>query len=423
MSQETSEVDHGVNTARITITTSCRDTDHLPKVSNAGQFVGEDNSLQVMHNGVLVGRDCYDGAWMTEIIQQLHGHHEPQEEVVFDTILNRLKTGNTTPTMLELGSYWCYYSLWFLNEFPNGRTHCVEPDINNLEIGRKNFALNNRTGIFHNALIDEVPSDPTSFFCYSDSTTRAVPTESLDSLIAKFGLSRIDILHSDIQGFELPLLKGAFETLKSGVVRFVVLSTHHSSISGDDFTHERCLLLLKEAGAHIIAEHNVFESFSGDGLIVASFDPQDAELVVHVSRAQPWESLFGNNGAGLRDEVVSRRNEVIELNKIAALMQQELQTRDNKLQEAAGAYSALEVAYSALEVAYSGLDTRFRTTIHEAHADQRQKAELLRAAQQLNAELLPKIHELEAMKASKLYRWSSIFRKMYYKLRRIGKYQ
>jgi hypothetical protein len=83
VSQKINEVDHGVNAARVTITTSCRDTDHLPKVSNAGQFVGENNSLQVMHNGVLVGRDCYDGAWMTEIIQQLHGHHEPQEEVVF----------------------------------------------------------------------------------------------------------------------------------------------------------------------------------------------------------------------------------------------------------------------------------------------------------------------------------------------------
>ena len=415
MSQKITDVDHGVNAARVTITTSCRDTDHLPKVSNAGQFVGENNSLQVMHNGVLVGRDCYDGAWMTEIIQQLYGHHEPQEEVVFSVILDRLKTSNTTPTMLELGSYWCYYSLWFLNEFPNGLAHCVEPDINNLEIGRKNFSLNNRTGIFHNALIDEAPGGPTSFFCYSDSTTRAVPIESLDSLITKFGLSHIDILHSDIQGFELPLLRGAFETLKSRSVRFVVLSTHHSSISEDDFTHERCLLLLKEAGAHIIAEHNVFESFSGDGLIVASFDPQDADLMVHVSRAKPWESLFGQAGKDLRNEIASRRDEVTELNRIGTLLQQEVQTRDDKLQEAASAYSALDDAYS-------GLETRFRTTIHEAHTDQRQKTELLRAAQQLNAELLPKVHELYAIKASKLYRWSGAPRKLYYKLRRIGKH-
>jgi SAM-dependent methyltransferase len=73
----------------------------------------------------------------------------------------------------------------------------------------------------------------------------------------------------------------------------MVVSTHHHSISGDPLTHQRALAQLTEAGAHIITEHSVAESFSGDGLIVASFDDRDRDLVVEVSRARAKDSLFG----------------------------------------------------------------------------------------------------------------------------------
>ena len=43
------------------------------------------------------------------------------------------------------------------------------------------------------------------------------------------------------------------------------------SISGDPLTHQRCLHLLRGVGGTIVAEHDVQESYSGDGLIVARF--------------------------------------------------------------------------------------------------------------------------------------------------------
>jgi len=89
--------------ARIALTVRCRDTDRLPKVVGAGDV---DDGVQTMHNGVKVEEGGYYGEWMTEVIRRLRGHHEPQEEVAFHTILERLAaTAGSAPTMLELGSF------------------------------------------------------------------------------------------------------------------------------------------------------------------------------------------------------------------------------------------------------------------------------------------------------------------------------
>ena len=54
------------------MTVSCTDTDGLPRVSNAGDVdLVDGTAVQVMHNGILVEKDSYCGAWMTEIIRCL----------------------------------------------------------------------------------------------------------------------------------------------------------------------------------------------------------------------------------------------------------------------------------------------------------------------------------------------------------------
>jgi hypothetical protein len=90
------------------------------------------------------------------------------------------------------------------------------------------------------------------------------------------------------------MLDGARELLRSGAVRFMVISTHHHRISGDPLTHQRVVMLVKELGGHVICEHTVAESFTGDGLVVVSFDPADRDLTVLVSRCRVQDSLFGD---------------------------------------------------------------------------------------------------------------------------------
>ncbi|MEX2256600.1 MAG: FkbM family methyltransferase [Acidimicrobiia bacterium] len=281
--------------ARVRLAVSCRDTDPIPKVDDAGAVrrIGGD-AVQVMHNGVLVGAGCYYGEFMTEIIRQLRGHHEPQEEVAFHLLIERLRETATSPTMLELGSFWAYYSLWFLQTFPDGDAYCVEPDLANLAVGKRNFALNGRSGTFLHAAVGGADAPPEPFLCESDSQTRLVPTASLASLFSRFGLDRVDVLLVDVQGAELSLLEGAVDLLARRAVRFIVLSTHHHSISGSYLIHERCLQMLTDLDAHVIAEHTVAESYSGDGLIAVSFDERDRDLVADITYARAGESLFGD---------------------------------------------------------------------------------------------------------------------------------
>ena len=279
---------------RVEITTAVRDTDRLPKVDDAGAVRDHDGVLvQVMHNGVLIEEGCYFGAFMTEIITRLRGHHEPQEEVVFNELVQRLAADTGAPTMVELGSHWSYYSLWLAHVMPASTNVMVEPDPAHLAVGKRNFALNDRSGRFVHAAIGSEHGGTVWLACESDAVVRKTPVVTLDGLMRDERLDRIDLLLCDIQGAEFELLRGAGRLLAEGRLRFLLISTHHHAISGDPLIHQRCLALLEAAGAHIIAEHTISESCSGDGLIAASMDPRDDGFSVEVSRVRARESLFG----------------------------------------------------------------------------------------------------------------------------------
>jgi FkbM family methyltransferase len=282
---------------RILMTVSCRDTDVIPRVDGAGDIrIQNGQAVQVMHNGLLIEEGCYDGRWMTEIIRGLAGHHEPQEELVFDTVIRRLADLHLDqPTIIEFGSYWAYYSLWFVRDLPGARAIAMEPDPDHLEVGRRNAALNgleDRVEFLHGA-VGSQPGELVTFRTEGTKEELSVVQHDLASLMGRFGLDRIDVALVDIQGAETVLLERARPLLEAGKVRFIFVSTHHQSISGDPRTHQRALELLRDCGAHVIAEHTVRESFSGDGLIAATFDPAQRDLTVSISRARARDSLFG----------------------------------------------------------------------------------------------------------------------------------
>ena len=178
---------------------------------------------------------------MAEIIETLDGHHEPQEELAFARVLERIERPD--PVIVEFGCFWAYYSTWFLRSFPGGTVHHV-------------------------------------------------PVRSVPSLVADHDLDRIDVLHLDIQGAELAVLESCRALIGDGRIHFVVVSTHHHTISGDPQTHQRCIDLVRELGGHVVAEHTVLESFSGDGLVVASFDDADRDFRIELSRARTTQALF-----------------------------------------------------------------------------------------------------------------------------------
>jgi hypothetical protein len=277
---------------RVAITLSCRDCDQIPKVRNAGEVFRHDGvEVQRMHEGTLVRAGGYGGPWMTRVIAGLRGHHEPQEEVVFHRLVQACRPGTR---IVELAAYWAYYTNWYLGAVPNAEAVCVEPDADHVAVGQGNLALNGRRATWIRASLGGAHAASMPFRQSSDGTTVDIPCHAMDSLFDEIGWQPIEMLHLDGQGVELPFLKSLDRAVERTLLRFVVVSTHHGSISGSPTTHADCLRQLESLGAVILCEHGVEESFSGDGLIAASFDPADASLLIPpISRNTPEGSLFG----------------------------------------------------------------------------------------------------------------------------------
>ena len=114
------------------------------------------------------------------------GVHEPQEEYAFQEVLRFLSLG---ATMLEVGAYWGYYSLWFLQTVKGGQAFLVEPESAHLEAGRRNFAINGTRADFTQAFVGAA----------SDLSVNP-PQICVDDFVReKKQLSHVPVLHSDIQ--------------------------------------------------------------------------------------------------------------------------------------------------------------------------------------------------------------------------------
>lgn len=276
---------------RAIMTSSCADCADIPKVPDAGRIVDTpQGAAQIMHNGIKVRAGAYNGDWMAQVIRALRGHHEPQEERAFHALLGYCRHRST---IVELGSFWAYYSMWYLAEVPGSRAICIEPDPAHLDVGRGNAALNGLTDriSFHQAFVG-APEDEIGLRTESDGRERSLPRLGMAAVLDLAG-GPIELLHMDVQGAELDFLRSIGDLGRERQVRFVVASTHHSSISGSPTTHRDCRAALVELGASILVEHDVQQSFSGDGLLVASFFHEDRwTRLPRISLNEPLRSLF-----------------------------------------------------------------------------------------------------------------------------------
>ena len=233
-------------TFRINEVLSCPDNKYIIRVPSAGNVV---KGKQIMHNGLKINLGSYYGP---EVAQQLYknkGVHEPQEEYVFQEVLKHIPANGT---MLELGAFWSFYSMWFQSVVSGASNFMVEPDDFNLTSGVNNFKLNNFKGDFTNAFV----GDKMDF----DSKPRTI---CVDGIIKEKNIKFLDILHSDIQGFEYDMLIGAKQMLDEDRVGYLFISTHSNEV------HYQCLNHLKERGYIIVAAADIYQTYAEDGLIVA----------------------------------------------------------------------------------------------------------------------------------------------------------
>ncbi len=219
----------------------------IPRVPGAGRFK---NGRVIMHNGISVDPRSFYGIYGLLLLHCNRGVHEPQEELVFGRVLPEQREG---ALMLELGSYWSFYSLWFHRCVKGARCIMVEPVAENLHAGQKNFQLNGAKGQFVHAYVGGRNGR------HQDGTSII----GVDDFLKEQAIDWVDILHADIQGFELDMLTGAAQSLRERRVRCAFVSTHTNEL------HSECEELLAKAGYRIITSINRDASYSEDGILVA----------------------------------------------------------------------------------------------------------------------------------------------------------
>jgi hypothetical protein len=198
-----------------------------------------------LHNGLRVpvtGPGTYYGSF-SQLLVINRGVHEPVEEFVFQEVLKRLPDD---PSMIELGAYWGHYSMWFKKERPNGEVILVEPKLEFLKAGQDNFARNGFKAEFIRASVGAGKFEIGDFF-----RSRKI--------------KKLDILHTDIQGFEIEMLEGAKDVLARRRVDYLFISTHSQQI------HEQVIDRLNNLGYCVeISSDFDAQTTSFDGFVFAS---------------------------------------------------------------------------------------------------------------------------------------------------------
>lgn len=217
------------------------------KITRCPQAGVIDGYVITMHNGVRVCANGYYGSGNLNLLIENRGVHEPQEEYVFEQVVRLLPE---RPVMLELGAYWGFYSLSLLHARPRARCYLVEPERANMVSCKTNFRLNRRSGRFLAAAVGREPQDRPKVV-------------SVGSLCAQWRIKHLDILHADIQGYELQMIEGAAGMLSQARIDYVFISTHSNEL------HTDCKEALRRHGYIILADANLQETYSYDGLIVA----------------------------------------------------------------------------------------------------------------------------------------------------------
>jgi Methyltransferase FkbM domain len=208
----------------------------------AGMIEG---GLVWLHNGNRVpfeGKKAYYGR-NSDLLVINRGVHEPLEEYVFQELMRVIPQ---EPTMLELGAYWGHYSMWLKHVRPRAKVTLVEPVKKNIAIGRANFRRNGYEGNFIRSFVSRKGF-------------------TVDQFLRERNYPRLDVLHSDIQGYELEMLAGCVESFRRRLVDYVFVSTHGETL------HHQVVAALTEAGMRVeISSACREETTSYDGFVFAS---------------------------------------------------------------------------------------------------------------------------------------------------------
>ena len=103
---------------RIELVQKSPDNNKINHVANSAKFTEDFNFI--LHNGIIIDPLSYYGLPVLEMLYKNRGVHEPEEEYAFQEVLTRIPQN---ATMVELGSYWSFYSMWFNKTVDNAKNY------------------------------------------------------------------------------------------------------------------------------------------------------------------------------------------------------------------------------------------------------------------------------------------------------------
>jgi FkbM family methyltransferase len=186
----------------------------------------------------------------------INGSYEPQ---VQDLILRTLQPGGA---FLDVGANIGTFTIPAARRVgPSGRVVAIEGSPSVFSVLQKNIVLNDASNVQlvpaaaaasnHNVTFYPAPADHFGMGSRApqfNATPITIPSVTLDSLVKNFNLPSVDLIKIDVEGFELDVLKGALELLKTERPPLVVFEfcdwAEARALHGSLGAAQRCLMEL-----------------------------------------------------------------------------------------------------------------------------------------------------------------------------------
>lgn len=150
------------------------------------------------------------------------GDYEPSLKIQFQRVI-----GNGT-VILDIGANIGFHTLYFSElSGPAGTVVAFEPIESNFNALKENIRLNNSKNIIAvqtalgekaetlNVYIDAGNTNPGAFSLFEKrGSNTEIPVAKGDDELARLNISHVDFIKVDVEGFEIPVLRGLMETIK-----------------------------------------------------------------------------------------------------------------------------------------------------------------------------------------------------------------
>jgi FkbM family methyltransferase len=163
-----------------------------------------------------------------------------------------------TDTVMDIGAHHGESAIEYAKNFPSCAIFSFEPVHENFLALKENVSRFDNVKCFELALA--ASAGESEIFINDDSQTHSlrhsyrkddramrqcVNLETVDGIVAKFGISRVDLLKIDVEGMEMDVLRGAFRSLESKLVRAILLE---ATLDKGDLIHTQLAQLEEYLG-------------------------------------------------------------------------------------------------------------------------------------------------------------------------------